>query len=77
VKALAIDGGGSRADPGARVAEIETRTGRPIATMVDLIAGTSTGGIIACALARTADAGRPGSPRSTRSTGRRSSSAGW
>jgi predicted acylesterase/phospholipase RssA len=34
------------------LAEIETRTGRPVASMVDLIAGTSTGGIIACALAR-------------------------
>jgi predicted acylesterase/phospholipase RssA len=53
VKALAIDGGGIRGlIPALVLAEIEARTGRPIATMVDLIAGTSTGGIIACALAR-------------------------
>jgi predicted acylesterase/phospholipase RssA len=53
VKALAIDGGGIRGlIPALVLAEIEQRTGRPIATMVDLIAGTSTGGIIACALAR-------------------------
>ena len=50
---LAIDGGGIRGlIPALVLAEIEARTGRPIATMVDLIAGTSTGGIIACALAR-------------------------
>jgi uncharacterized protein len=53
VKALAIDGGGIRGlIPALVLAEIEARTGRPIATMVDLLAGTSTGGIIACALAR-------------------------
>jgi predicted acylesterase/phospholipase RssA len=53
VKALAIDGGGIRGlIPALVLAEIEARTGRPVATMVDLIAGTSTGGIIACALAR-------------------------
>ena len=53
MKALAIDGGGIRGlIPALVLAEIEKRTGRPIATMVDLIAGTSTGGIIACALAR-------------------------
>jgi uncharacterized protein len=50
--ALAIDGGGIRGlIPALVLAEIERRTGRPIASMVDLIAGTSTGGIIACALA--------------------------
>jgi predicted acylesterase/phospholipase RssA len=55
VKALAIDGGGIRGlIPALVLAEIEHRTGRPIASMVDLIAGTSTGGIIACALARPA-----------------------
>jgi predicted acylesterase/phospholipase RssA len=53
VKALTIDGGGIRGlIPALVLAEIEARTGRRIATMVDLIAGTSTGGIIACALAR-------------------------
>jgi predicted acylesterase/phospholipase RssA len=53
VKALAIDGGGIRGlIPALVLAEIEARTGQPIATMVDLIAGTSTGGNIACGLAR-------------------------
>jgi predicted acylesterase/phospholipase RssA len=53
VNALAIDGGGIRGIiPALVLAEIERRTGRPIATMVDLIAGTSTGGIIACGLAK-------------------------
>jgi predicted acylesterase/phospholipase RssA len=53
VKALAIDGGGIRGlIPAVVLAEIERRTGRRMATMVDVIAGTSTGAIIACALAR-------------------------
>jgi patatin-like phospholipase/acyl hydrolase len=53
VKALAIDGGGIRGlIPALVLAEIERRTGRAIATMVDLIAGTSTGGIIACGLVK-------------------------
>ena len=53
MKVLAIDGGGIRGlIPALVLAEIEHRTGRAIATMVDLIAGTSTGAIIACALAR-------------------------
>jgi patatin-like phospholipase/acyl hydrolase len=53
VKSLSIDGGGIRGlIPALVLAEIERRTGRAMATMLDLIAGTSTGGIIACALAR-------------------------
>ncbi len=53
MKALAIDGGGIRGlIPAIVLAEFERRTQRPMATMVDLIAGTSTGGILACALAR-------------------------
>ncbi|WP_051324224.1 patatin-like phospholipase family protein [Candidatus Solirubrobacter pratensis] len=52
MKALSIDGGGIRGlIPALVLAEIERRTGRSVASMVDLIAGTSTGGIIACALA--------------------------
>jgi predicted acylesterase/phospholipase RssA len=52
MKALAIDGGGIRGlIPALVLAEIERRTGRRMATMLDLIAGTSTGSIIACALA--------------------------
>jgi predicted acylesterase/phospholipase RssA len=53
MKALTIDGGGIRGlIPALVLAEIERRTGRRMATMVDLIAGTSTGGIIACGLAK-------------------------
>jgi uncharacterized protein len=52
MKALAIDGGGIRGlIPALVLAEIEKRTGRRMATMLDLIAGTSTGSILACALA--------------------------
>jgi predicted acylesterase/phospholipase RssA len=53
VKILAIDGGGIRGlIPALVLSEIESRTGRRMADLVDLIAGTSTGGIIACALAK-------------------------
>jgi uncharacterized protein len=53
VKVLAIDGGGIRGlIPALVLAEIERRTGRRIGELVDLIAGTSTGAIIACALAK-------------------------
>jgi predicted acylesterase/phospholipase RssA len=53
VKVLAIDGGGIRGlIPALVLAEIERRTGRRIGQLVDLIAGTSTGSIIACALAK-------------------------
>ena len=53
MKVLAIDGGGIRGIiPALVLAEIERRTGRRIGALVDLIAGTSTGAIVACALAR-------------------------
>ncbi len=53
VKVLSIDGGGIRGIiPALVLAEIERRTRRPAATLFDLIAGTSTGGILACALAK-------------------------
>jgi uncharacterized protein len=53
VKILAIDGGGIRGVIPARVlAEIERRCGRPAGELFDLVAGTSTGAIIACALTR-------------------------
>jgi hypothetical protein len=53
VRILAIDGGGIRGIiPAMVLAEVERRTGRPARELFDLIAGTSTGGIIACALAR-------------------------
>jgi len=51
IRILAIDGGGIRGILPARVLqEIEARTGKPIADMFHLIAGTSTGGIIGCGL---------------------------
>ena len=50
---LAIDGGGIRGlIPAIVLAEFESRTGRRMGELVDMIAGTSTGSIIACALAR-------------------------
>jgi patatin-like phospholipase/acyl hydrolase len=53
VRILAIDGGGIRGVIPARVlAEIERRCGRPAGELFDLVAGTSTGAIIACALTR-------------------------
>jgi uncharacterized protein len=53
VKILAVDGGGIRGlIPALVLAEIERRSGRRIGELVDLVAGTSTGGIIACALTR-------------------------
>jgi predicted acylesterase/phospholipase RssA len=53
VKVLAIDGGGIRGlIPALVLAEIEQRAGRPIASLFDLVAGTSTGAIIACALTK-------------------------
>ncbi|HEU4518803.1 MAG TPA: patatin-like phospholipase family protein [Microvirga sp.] len=53
MKVLAIDGGGIRGlIPALVLAEIEERTGRRIADLVDMIAGTSTGGILACALGK-------------------------
>jgi patatin-like phospholipase/acyl hydrolase len=48
---LSIDGGGVRGIiPAMILAEIEQRTGRQIAELFDLIAGTSTGGILALGL---------------------------
>ena len=51
MRVLAIDGGGIRGlIPALVLAEIESRSGRPVAEFFDLVAGTSTGAIIACAL---------------------------
>ena len=53
MKVLAIDGGGIRGLIPARVlAEIERRCGRRAGELFDLVAGTSTGAIIACAITR-------------------------
>jgi predicted acylesterase/phospholipase RssA len=53
MRVLAIDGGGIRGLIPARVlAEIERRCERPAGELFDLVAGTSTGAIIACGLTR-------------------------
>lgn len=58
MRILAIDGGGIRGViPAVVLAEIEQRAGRPVSDLFDLIAGTSTGGILTCALTRPADDG--------------------
>ena len=60
MRILAIDGGGIRGlIPAVVLAELEHRTGRRTAELFDLIAGTSTGGILACALTRPGDDGAP------------------
>jgi patatin-like phospholipase/acyl hydrolase len=60
VRILAIDGGGIRGlIPAVVLADIERRTGRRTAELFDLIAGTSTGGILACALTRPGESGAP------------------
>jgi patatin-like phospholipase/acyl hydrolase len=51
MRVLAIDGGGIRGIiPALVLAELERRAGRQVFELFDLIAGTSTGGILACAL---------------------------
>ena len=60
VKLLSIDGGGIRGViPAVLLAEIEKRTGRRIAHLFHLIAGTSTGGILALALTKPNAHGEP------------------
>jgi uncharacterized protein len=52
-KVLSIDGGGIRGIiPAMLLAEIEHHSGKSIAEMFDLIAGTSTGGILALGLTK-------------------------
>ena len=53
LKVLAIDGGGIRGViPAMVLAEIENRTGARAAELFDLVAGTSTGGILALGLVK-------------------------
>ena len=60
IKILSIDGGGIRGIIPALVLDaIEQRTGKPIAALFDMIAGTSTGGIIAAGLAAKGPNGGP------------------
>ena len=59
-KVLSIDGGGIRGIiPAMLLAEIEGRTGRRIAEMFDLVAGTSTGGILALGLTKPGQDNKP------------------
>jgi len=60
IKVLAIDGGGIRGIiPALVLEEIERQTGQPIASLFDLIAGTSAGGILGMALTMPGEQGRP------------------
>ncbi|MCD6015099.1 MAG: Patatin [Solirubrobacterales bacterium] len=57
---LSIDGGGIKGlIPAVVLDRVEQRVGRPIADCFDLIAGTSSGGILAVALTRAGGDGRP------------------
>ncbi|MFN8591173.1 MAG: patatin-like phospholipase family protein [Thermomicrobiales bacterium] len=60
ITVLAIDGGGIRGIiPALVLAEIERRTGSAIADLFDLIAGTSTGGVLALGLVKPGPDGTP------------------
>lgn len=60
VSILSIDGGGIRGIiPATFLAEFEKRTGKPICELFDLIAGTSTGGILAAMLTVPNSYGKP------------------
>lgn len=60
VRILSIDGGGIRGIiPAMILAEIEKQTNKPISSLFDLIAGTSTGGILAIGLTVPDDRGNP------------------
>jgi uncharacterized protein len=60
VRVLSIDGGGIRGVIPSMVLEtIESLTGKPTSELFDLIAGTSTGGIIAMAMTVPGEDGRP------------------
>jgi patatin-like phospholipase/acyl hydrolase len=60
IRILSIDGGGIRGlIPALVLAELEHQTGRAVADCFDLIAGTSTGGILALGLTAPGPGGRP------------------
>ncbi len=60
IRVLSIDGGGIRGIiPALVLGEIERRTERPVAELFDLIAGTSTGGILALGLTVPGPDGKP------------------
>lgn len=52
VRILCIDGGGTRGViPLQYLKQLEENTGKPVAELFDLVVGTSTGGLLAAALA--------------------------
>ena len=60
VRLLSIDGGGIRGIlPTIVLAELERRTGKATSKLFDLMAGTSTGGIVALGLAMPDELGEP------------------
>jgi predicted acylesterase/phospholipase RssA len=60
IRILSIDGGGMRGVMAVRIlAELERLSGRPIASLFDVIAGTSTGGMIALGLTQPGPDGKP------------------
>lgn len=60
VRVLSIDGGGIRGIiPAMLLAEVERRTGKRIWELFSLLAGTSTGGILALGLTKPNDDGQP------------------
>ena len=59
-KVLSIDGGGIRGIiPAMVLAEIERRTSKTTSELFDLVAGTSTGGILALGLTKPGEGGKP------------------
>jgi len=59
-RVLSIDGGGIRGIiPAVLLSALEQRAGKPVCELFDLIAGTSTGGILALLLTKPAAAGVP------------------
>jgi predicted acylesterase/phospholipase RssA len=59
-RVLALDGGGIRGlIPALMLKEIETHMGKPVSKMFDLVAGTSTGGILALGLTKPDETGEP------------------
>src|SRR4051794_13151864 len=60
IRILSIDGGGIRGlIPARLLVELERISGRPIAELFDVVAGTSTGGLIGLAAAKPGADGRP------------------
>jgi hypothetical protein len=63
IKVLSIDGGGIRGIiPAIILGEMQKRLGKDLHNAFDLIAGTSTGGIIALGIGTACNSGRPYSP---------------